>query len=162
MKMKFFVLLMVIALAVSCFDSPIEKYEPKSQDEREIVSLLIQYQDARNHFDVERFLSFLHEQGQFSFQCGRMVSKDTLIEELPGFWAEVKSGNPGIIPITHECINGDYSKSGELSNPEIEINNDSAKATLMFSKGFLRLLQHFTLLRENDQWLIVRTAWGHN
>ncbi len=162
-KMKWTISLLIITLAISsCFDTPIANYEPKNEDEREIISVLIQYQDAKNHFDIEKFLFFLHDKGQFSFQCGRMVSKNILKEELPGFWAEVKSGNPGIIPITHECVNGDYYKSGELNNPHIEVNNDSAKATVSFSKGVLRLLQHFTLLREDDQWLIIRTEWGHS
>jgi hypothetical protein len=67
--------LIFFAFSISCCcDSSIEKYEPKNQDEKNI-SLLIQYQDAKNHFDIKRLLSLLHEKGEFSFQCGLMVSK---------------------------------------------------------------------------------------
>jgi hypothetical protein len=141
-------------------DSSIEKYEPKTEDEKEIISVLIQYQDAKNRFDLKRLLSFLHENGEFSFQCGLMVSKAKLEKMLPGFWTEITTGNPSVFPMVHECINGDYYKSGKLNNPQIEINGNKAEATVLFKKGLSRVPQYFSMLRENDRWLITRTEWG--
>jgi hypothetical protein len=146
----------------SCCDAPIATYEPKNQDEKEIISVLIQYQDAKNHFDIERLVSFLHDKGEFTFQCGRMVTKAVLKEEFPSFWADIRSGNAAVFPIVHECINGDYYKSGELNNPQIEIDNDTAVATVLFTNGVCRVDLYFSMLRENDRWLITRTEWGHS
>ena len=156
-------LLIIFALVISsCCDSSISEYKPKNRDEKEIISLLIKYQDAKNNIDIEQLLSFLHDQGEFTFQCGRMVSKSVLREELPSFWADIQSGNAAVFPIVHECINGDYYKSGELNNPLIVINNDTAEATVLFTNGVCRVLLYFSLLRENDRWLIIRTEWGHS
>ena len=64
--------------------------------------------------------------------------------------------------MVHECINGDYYKSGRLNNPQIEINGNKAEATVLFAKGLSRVLQYFSLLRENNRWLITRAEWGQS
>ena len=160
--MSLFCFSMAIALVISSCSDSITKYDPKNQDEREIISLLIQYQEAKNHFDIERLLSFLHEKGEFSFECGLMVSKTKVREALPDLWAEIRSGNQAAVPMVHECINGDYKKSGELNSPQIEINHDAAEVTVNYTSGFCRLPQYFSMLRENDRWMITRTEWGQN
>ena len=91
-----------------------------------------------------------------------MVSKSELKKALPRLWAEIQSGDQTVIPLVHECINGDYVKSGDLSNPQIEIKSDTAEATVKFTGGFCRLPLHFSLLRESGRWLIIRTEWGQN
>lgn len=161
-KAMSFFLIIITLVVCSCCDSSIVKYEPKNQDEKEIISLLIQYQDAKNNSDIEKLLSFLHDKGKFTFQCGRMVNKAVLKEELPSFWADIQSGNAAVFPIVHECINGDYYKSGELNNLRIEINNDTAEATVLFTKGVCRVELYFSMLREKDRWLITRTEWGES
>lgn len=102
-KNSFFTLILLFfTLALfCCCDTPIDRYEPKSEDEKEILSVLIEYQNAKNNFDLDQLLSLMHEKGKFSFQCGLMVSKSDLKELLPGYWAEIKSGNSAVIPITH-------------------------------------------------------------
>ena len=161
-RVSYFFIIFALSLFGAC-DSPIEKYKPLNQDEKEIILVLIQYQDAKNHFDLKRLLSLLHEDGEFSFQCGLMVSKAKLAEMLPGYWAELKSGNSEAISLVHECINGDSYKSGKLNNPHIEVINGSrAVATVLFTKGFSRLLQYFSLRRENGRWLITYTEWGNS
>jgi hypothetical protein len=60
-------------LIACCCDAPIESYAPCSPAEKEIVAVLAQYQDARNRFDLERPMPLLHEEGEFTFQCGMMV-----------------------------------------------------------------------------------------
>ncbi len=156
-------LLITIALAISCgCDSSIAIYESDNLHEKEIISILIQYQDAKNNFDIEKLLSLLHDKGIFTFQCGRMVTKAVLEEELPGFWADIQSGNAAVFPIVHECINGDYYKSGELNNPQIEINNNTAEVTVLFTKSVCRVQLYLSMHHENDRWLIIRTEWGHS
>lgn len=145
-----------------CCDASISLYECKNKDEKEIISVLIQYQDAKNNFDIKKLLSLLHENGIFTFQCLRMVTKVVLEEELPDFWADIQSGNAAVFPIVHECINGDYYKSGELNNPQIEINYNTTEVTVLFKKGVCRVELYVSMLFENDRWLITRTEWGHS
>jgi hypothetical protein len=146
----------------SCCDAPIEQYAPRSPDEKEILAVLIQYQDAKNRFDLERLVALLDNKGEFSFQCGMMVSKARLEAMLPGFWAALKSGDSAVIPLVHECINGDYYHTGRLNNPRIQVQDDTALATVLFSKGVCRVLLYVTMRRANDGWLITRTEWGES
>jgi hypothetical protein len=81
---------------------------------------------------------------------------------LPGFWAELKTGNSAVIPLVHECINGDYFHTGRLNNPRIAIHGDEAQATVLFTKGVCRILLYVTMRREDDRWLITRTEWGES
>ena len=156
-------ILIAIALAISCgCDASIAKYEGKNIHEKAIISVLIQYQDARNNFDIEKILSLLHDKGTFTFQCGRMVTKAVLEKELPGFWADIQSGNAAVFPIVHECINGDYYKSGQLNNPQIAVNNNTAEVTVLFTKRVCRVELYLSMHHENDRWLITRTEWGHS
>jgi hypothetical protein len=152
----------IVLFACSCSDSPIEAYACKNTDEEQIISILIQYQEAKNHGDVRKLLSVLDDGGLFTFQCGRMVTKAVLKKEFPGFWADVKSGNPVVFPLVHECVNGDYFTTGRLNNPLIEIGDGTAKATVLFTKGVCRIELYFSMLNENDRWLITRTEWGHH
>lgn len=124
--------------------------------------MLIDYKEAKYHFEIEKLLPLLHDRGEFAFQCGQMVSKARLKERLPGFWAELRSGDTAIIPLVHECINGDYYESGEFNNPILEINDDTALANVLFTNGVCRVPLYVTMLRENDRWLITRTEWGES
>jgi hypothetical protein len=150
-----------ILLSSGC-DTSITKYAPQNQKEREIISLLIEYKEAKYNFEIEKLLILLHDRGEFTFQCGQMVSKTRLKELLPGLWAKLRSGDTAIIPLVHECINGDYYASGEFNNPEIEINDDTALANVLFTNGVCRVPLFVKMLRENDRWLITRTEWGES
>ena len=160
MNLIYSLILTAVAVFSGC-DRSISEYRAGNEAEREIISVLTQYQDAKNQFDMEKLLFLLHDKGKFSFACGMMVSKSELKKVLPVFWAEMTSEKLGIVPMAHECLNGDYYKSGELKNPEIRIHNDTAKATVRFTKRFSSsLLLYFSMVRENDRWLITRTEWG--
>lgn len=154
--------LLVALLAAFACDAPLERYEAQSPSETAIVSVLIQYQEARNRFDLERLLPLLHDEGRFTFQCGMMISKKRLKDLLPGFWAALQAGDSSVIPIVHECINGDYYHSGRLNNPQIEIHDGRARATVLFTKGVCRVRLYVALQREGDRWLITRTEWGES
>jgi len=156
------VLAIFLFFIICCSDAPIEDYAPRGPAESEIIAVLGQYQEARNRFDLARLLPLLHEKGEFTFQCGMMVSKARLKDMLPGFWAELKAGNSAVIPLVHECINGDYFHTGRLNNPRIAIHGDEAQATVLFTKGVCRILLHVTMRREDDRWLITRTEWGES
>jgi hypothetical protein len=150
-----------ILLASGC-DTSITQYAPRNQAETEIVALLMEYKAAKYNFEIEKMLPLLHDMGEFTFQCGQMVSKTGLKEKLPEFWATLRSGDTAVIPLVHECINGDYYQSGEFNNPEIVIRDNTARADVLFTHGVCRVILHFTLCRENDRWQITRTEWGES
>jgi len=137
-QITLYIALASFILLAGC-DSSIVEYEPKNQDEKGIISLLFEYQDAKNYFDIKRLLSCLYDKGDFSFACGLRVSKTKLEEVLPDFWADIQSRNKLAVPFAHECLNGDYFESGELNNLKIEINNDTAEARVLVTKGFSRV-----------------------
>jgi hypothetical protein len=138
------------------------EYVPDNEEEKEIISVLFQYQEAKNNFDLYRLLSFLHEKGEFSFACGLMISKNELQSVLPDFWADIQSKNKITVPYAHECLNGDYFESGELNNPKIKVNKETAEVSVLVTKGFSRVILLFWLIRENNTWLITRTEWGRS
>ena len=148
------------ALFSAC-DAPISEYAPGGPDEKEILSVVMQYQEAKNHFDIDRLLSFLHNGGTFTFKCGMMVSKAKLGKDLPVLWAALQEGDSSVIPLVHECINGDCYKTGALYNPKVVIDGDKAEVTVLYKKSVCKVLEYFTMCRENGRWLITKTEWGH-
>ncbi|WP_022669077.1 hypothetical protein [Desulfospira joergensenii] len=155
-----FILLAACAMGLGC-DTPISEYRPKAPVEKEILPILIEFQEARNHYDIKRLLPLLHDRGQFSFGCGIMVSKAELEKMLPEFWAKMRSEKLAVVPLAHECLNGDYYPSGVLKEPIIKINGNTAKARVWFTKRFSSsLLLFFNLVREDGKWVIIRTEWG--
>lgn len=141
-------------------DVQLTEYQPKNMVEGEIVALLIEYQDAKNRFDLSRFLACLHGQGRFSYKGAAMVSKETLRASLPGFWRTLQSPNRIILyPLSHEFVTGDYYLSGRLVNPRISINGSSAIATVTFTSGWWRQKHYISMQRVNDQWVVTLLEW---
>jgi hypothetical protein len=94
---------------VACFSrTPLAEYASRNRAEAEIKAVLLEYLAAKRQFDIERYLAGLHAGGRFHFECGRILSKAELGRVLPGFWADMRSGNPAFYPINRECITGDY------------------------------------------------------
>lgn len=155
-------LLTIVSGLLSGCDHSIKTYEAGNPHEREIIAVLVRYQNARNRFDLETLLSLLDDDGVFTFGCGQMVSKNDLKSLLPALWAELRANNHAVIPIVHECINGDYLKSGQLYNPEIRIDGNMAETSVLFARNFCRLPLYVSLHRQNQHWLITRTEWGQN
>ena len=147
---------------MSCSGPSLEEYFPKSQEEKKIISLLIQYQDAKINCDLDQFLSCLHENGVFHFGSGFMLSKNELKKSLPSFWAGLKSGSTEFYPMNREMITGNYILTGRFFNPIISINKDSADVILTFRKYGWRLRHFISMIKENDRWLISRLDWETN
>jgi len=141
-------------------DVQLTEYRPKSKVEGEIVALLIEYQDAKNRQDLNRFLSCLDEQGRFSYRGAAMVSKGGLRTSLPGFWKTLQSPNRFVVyPLVHEFVTGDYYLSGRLVNPRIYINESSVDVTVTFASGWWRQKHFISMQRVNDRWMITMLDW---
>ena len=147
-------------IITSCSDVSLKEYISKNQEEREIIALLIQYQEAKNRSDIEQFLSLLHEQGRYSF-FDLKVSKDALKKMLPESWAKLESGEALNDLINHEGITGDYFRTWCLYNPKIKLSKNTAIVTVMVKfNWWWGLRHHIRLLRDNNgRWVINCLNW---
>ena len=142
-------------LLTSCTKVSLNEYLSKNQEEREINSLLIRYQEAKNSSNIEQFLSLLHEQGQYSF-LDLKVSKDALKKMLSVSWAKLVAGEAPTYFINHEGMTGDYFRNWKLYNPKITIGNNTAIATVMVQFNWWWGLRHsIRLVQENGRWVIL-------
>ena len=154
--------LLMITWNISCSGPSLEEYLPENPEEKKIVSLLIQYQDAKINCNLDQFLACLQENGTFHFGRGFMLSKNELKESLPSFWAGLKSGSREFYPMNREMITGNYILTGRFFNPKIVIYQESAEVILTFMKYGWRLRHYISMIKENDQWLITRLDWETN
>jgi len=152
----------LFSLTLSCSSPSLIEYVPKNQKEKSIIRILIQYEDAKNNYDLDRFFACLHERGLYNFAGGVMVSKEELRRLLPAFWFELKSNNPLIYPIGRESMSGNYIRTIRFFNPQIITNEDTANVTLTFIYLGWRRRHYVSMLRENDQWLITKLDWEQN
>lgn len=159
---KFGVSFLILLLALSCVGPSLTEYTPTNRQEREIITLLLQYQEAKINSDLEPFLACLHEKGQYHFGRGRMVSKEQLKKMLPEFWAGIKSGNRKHYPMNREMITGNYVITGRFYNPQITVNQETAEVRALFMKWGWRLHHYISMVKENDRWLIYRLDWDTN
>ncbi len=162
-KIIFCIGLVLLTLTFAC-DLPGEvdlaDYQPKNKVEGEIIALLIEYQDAKNRLDLNRFLACLDEQGRFSYMGAAMVSKGRLRASLPAFWKTLQSPNRIVLyPLSHEFVTGDYYLSGRLVNPRISSNGFSADVTVTFASGWWRQKHFISMKCVNDRWMITLLDW---
>lgn len=154
--------LLIITLNIACSGPSLDEYLPNNQEEKKIISLLIQYQDAKINCNLEQYLACLHKKGLFHFGRGFMLSKKELKESLPPFWAGLKTGGREFYPTNREMITGNYILTGRFLNPRIVINQESAEVIVTFMKNGWRLEHFISMIKENDQWLITQLDWETN
>ena len=123
-------------LIVNSCDSSIEKYNPKNEDEKQIVSLLITFCDACNSGDLTKLQSIFHDYGVFNSVRGGKVTKSKMTEKNPEWFT----------------ISGKI----KLKNPKFTMGDNDATVTVQGKHGTHYTTGHrFTLIKENDRWLIV-------
>lgn len=153
---------LVLSLILACAGPSLTEYTPANRQEQEIITLLLQYQEAKINCDLVSFLACLHENGQYHFGRGRMVSKEQLKKMLPEFWAGIKSGNRKHYPMNREMITGNYIITGRFYNPQITVNQKTAEVRVLFMKWGWRLHHYISMVKENNQWRIARLDWDTN
>ena len=120
----------------SC-DIPLNDYQPKSEDEKQIIVLLNTYLDARNNGDLNRLQSIFHDNGVFTSDAGIKVPKAEIVKTESEWW--VMAGKV------------------ELLNPEIKINGKDATVLATEKHGtHYKTAGLYTLVNENGHWLIMK------
>ena len=123
-------------LVNSC-DTPLNDYQPKSEDEKQIIVLLNTYLDARNEGDLSRLQSTFHDNGVYISNDGIKVPKAEIVKTESEWW--VSGGKV------------------ELLNPEIKIKGKDATVLATEKHGtHFKTAGLYTLVKENVNWLIVK------
>jgi hypothetical protein len=132
----FLIIISVYFLFNSC-DTPINEYQSKNEDEQEIVDLLLRYTDAVNKGDTEKILTLFQDDGEFVTGRGRVsLAKEKMSKRKPEDWLD------------------DGKRT--LYNPEITLTGNEAKVLLQARFGNYKTAKLFTLIKENDEWLIFK------
>lgn len=149
----------VCCILLACTGTPLDEYAAKNREEAIVLSLLMEYQDARAAFDLERYLACLHENGTYHHACRVMVSKTRLRQLLPQFWADLQTGDRKFFPMSRENLSGNYFVDFRLVDPKITLHRDRAAVTATYVNRGWRLKHYITMIRENGYWRINRLDW---
>ena len=119
----------------SC-DTPINKYETKNEDEKQIIAVLEDYLDARNSGDMKRLQSTFHEDGVYLSNDGIEVPKSKIAGMDPEWW-----------------VQGGKLK---LLNPEIKLNGSEAEILVKTKHGaHYQITNYYTFTKVENKWLIM-------
>ncbi|MDJ0913805.1 MAG: hypothetical protein QNI95_09565 [Desulfobacterales bacterium] len=143
----------------ACSEISLQEYASKNQDEAAIISVLRQYQDARNNFELEKYLDCLHDRGFYHYASSVMVSKQDLHELLPRFWVQLQKGDRLFFPMCRENISGNYFVGFRIVNPQIVMHHDAADVTVTYLNKGWRQRHYISMVKENGRWLINRLDW---
>ena len=154
--------LLIVSMSIACSEISLSEYQARNRIEEEIKTVLLAYLDAKQRFDIERYLACLHDRGRFHFECGRRLSKGELGQLLPKFWDDMRSGNPAFYPINRECMTGDYFDYGRYVDPRMDIDGCRARVALRFTVGWWGLEHTVSLVKENERWMINGLDWDMN
>ena len=137
-----------------------DEYIPQNKEEYEIIDLLTKFQEAKQEFDSEKYLSCLDEKGRFMFGGHLMVSKRELSALLPDFWKRLRENDAHVKPMCRENLNGNFFNAS-FFNPIILIDNNIARVTLTFQTPLVkwRTLLFLEVIRKNGAWLISKYEW---
>ena len=127
--------LLTISFVYTACDTPLNEYKPKTDDEKNIIALLDEYTDARNNADLERLQATFHDGGVYISGSGGQFTKEKIMETNPKDWLDNKV---------------------KLYDPEFKINGNNAKVTMTAKYGSWKTTHIYSLVNENDNWLIMR------
>ena len=144
MKRSFYFCLVFIVflLFISC-DTHISKYEPKNDDEKDILKILNTHVDARNNGDTKTLASLFQDNGVITYASVN-YTKSKIAESDPELWSQYNIA---------------------LYNLEIDITDKKAtvntvlEAKMGFDKWKIPIV--FTLAKDDNKWLISKvTGYG--
>jgi len=138
MNKTILILLLLSSYLIVCSCStPIEEYQAKNNDEKDIIDLLKRYTEIINKGNTEQILTLFHENGVYVTGRGNVaLSREKMTEWKPEDWL--------------------YDGKRKFYNPEITLNGNEAKVMVHAKFGKYTTAIIFTLVKENDKWLIMQ------
>lgn len=125
----------LLVLVLNSCDTPLKEYSPKNEDEKNIIALLNTYCDARNSADLEKLQETFHDNGIYISGRGGQFTKEKIVETNPKDWLDNKV---------------------DLYDPEFKISGNEAKVTMTAKYGTFKTTQIYSLVNENNNWLIMK------
>ncbi len=152
--------LLVISVFGMYSNTRIDRYRSKSEDESQIIRLLIMFQKAKNEYNLENYLFCLGDQGEFMYGGSIMVSKKALEKLLPPFWSDLRDNPLNATPSSREELNGNFLV-GPFYDPVIEVPKDKAEAIITFMTPVTRWKTKLFLnfQKNNASWKITYLEW---
>jgi hypothetical protein len=121
----------------------LEKYQPKNETERELTKALLRHAEAREEGDVEKILSGLQNDCQVSLRPNVVLSKQQLASVNVDDWT--------------------YDGKVNFADPKFDIAGDKAFVSLNLILGVAgKRMNQFTLVKENNEWLISKITFDSN
>jgi hypothetical protein len=131
--------LFIFLLLISC-GTPLDKYQPKNETEKELKEALLRHAKAREEGDVDKILSGLHKDCKVSLWPNVELSKQQLASVNADDWV--------------------YDGKVNFADPKFDISGDKAVVSLNLNLGVAgKRLNQFTLVNENNNWLISRITF---
>ncbi len=114
--------------------TPLQDYNPKSEKETEIKSLLVEFAQARNDYDVNKMASCFTD-NCIIFLYGKSLTKSEF---------------------TSVFKRSDFESMGKIkfTNPEINIVDKIAQVGIRGKQGLTGWIFELKVIRENDGWKI--------
>jgi len=139
-----FVTILVISLLGFIGCATLNDYKAKTADEEEIKTTLVKYFEARNNYDIDGVLFYIHEEAKMmTGGLDRVVlSKKQFSEYVPGrYWSKA----PKL----------------ELGSPKMNVMGDEATVRVPFicmvsGQSFMMFME---LVRENGKWYILSSKY---
>lgn len=124
-----------LAFLFSGCGQSLKDYSPKSEKEKEIKSLLVEFAKARNDYDVNKMVSCFSDNCIISL-FGKSHTKSEFVSVYK---------------------RSDFESLGKIkfTNPEINIVDEIAQVSIRGKQGFITWIFKFKVIRENDGWKII-------
>ena len=131
-------LIVIFFIVYGCAGMPLKDFEPGSEDEQEIIELVMKHERAWNERDISGFMATYHGRALIEIGCsGPLVSKSELSDEIE----EILREYPTV----------------KFINPRLEVSENNAVVTLTsLSLGNQSHIFELEMLKESDRWLITK------
>ena len=137
--LRMLILFATLLFLCSC-DTPMSKYEPINDTEKEIIGMMNQYLDARNSNDVNKLATLFDDNGEYIAGDGNVIKgKDGIANSDPSWWT--------------------YYGEQKLFNLDFNIDGSNAIVSTTGKWGAnIKYPQEFTLVNDEGKWLFSKIA----
>jgi len=135
---SFYRFILVSLFLVTACGTPLEDYQAKNEQEKEIKTTLVEFTKARNDFDVQKIASFLTDDCRINFPGHSTVASKA------GYVSTWKDSD---IETVGKC---------NFQNLELSIKDEFVDAKTDCSQSIITpsIIFNFKMVRQNNRWLI--------
>ena len=125
-------------IVYGCAGMPLKDFEPGSEDEKEIIEVVMKHESAWNERDISGFMATYHPRALIEIGCsGPLVSKNELLDEIE----EILREYPTV----------------KFVNPRLDVSENNAVVTVTsLSLGNQSHIFELEMLKERNRWLITK------